>query len=91
MNELTTDINAMQAEIERLQNQVNDLVLAVQGQHLGLEWVSEKQTRDLLQVSSSSLLRLRKAGEIRASKLAGRVFYNISDINKLLNRNARKI
>ena len=81
----------LSTEIKDLKNQIQVLTSKVEGQHLGLEWVSEKQTRDLLQVSSSSLLRLRKAGEIRASKLAGRVFYNISDINKLLNRNARKI
>lgn len=81
----------LSTELKDLKNQIQVLTSKVEGQHLGLEWVSEKQTRDLLQVSSSSLLRLRKAGEIRASKLAGRVFYKISDINKLLNRNARKI
>ena len=77
------------SEINELKNQVQVLVQIVQERHLDLEWLPEPKVIQLLNISKSSLLRLRKSGDLQGSVLAGRVFYKLSDVNKLLNRNTR--
>lgn len=75
-------------ELKELKSQMETLTLLVH-QYSELEWLSEPKLMQLLDVSKSSLLRLRKSGDLKGSTIAGRVFYNLKDVNRLLNRNAR--
>ncbi|MCB9186439.1 MAG: helix-turn-helix domain-containing protein [Flavobacteriales bacterium] len=75
-------------ELKELKNQMETLTLLVH-QYSELEWLSEPKLVQLLNVSKSSLLRLRKSGQLRGSTLGGRVFYNLKDVNKLLQKNSR--
>lgn len=54
------------------------------------EWISEADAQRITGLSASSLLRLRKAGKVRASFLSQRhIFYRIDDIQLLLEKNMK--
>lgn len=51
-------------------------------------WISSSEVRRLLKISQSSLNTLRVKEGLNASKLLGTMYYNINEINKLLEKNA---
>lgn len=51
------------------------------------DWLTDAEARKLLSISRTKLYQLRKDGELPYSKIGGRVYYNLEDINNLLNKN----
>lgn len=51
-------------------------------------WLKNSEVRELLNISSNTVQRLRIAGKLRSSKVGGIHYYRYEDIEKLLNSNA---
>jgi hypothetical protein len=50
-------------------------------------WVDSYEVYTFLKISSRTLQRLRSANAISYSKIRGKVFYKISEVQRLLNEN----
>lgn len=48
------------------------------------KWITSKELREILSISASSLQNLRNSGEIRATKVGGKFYYRLSEIEDLL-------
>ena len=48
-------------------------------------WLKNSEVRQLLNVSSNTIQRLRIAGKLRSTKIGGVHFYRYEDIEKLMN------
>ncbi|MCX2680662.1 helix-turn-helix domain-containing protein [Galbibacter sp. EGI 63066] len=53
-------------------------------------WIRSAQVREILQISSSSLQKLRNNGSIPFTKVDGLIFYNRNHIEQLLLNNINK-
>ena len=51
------------------------------------EWLKSNEVRKLLNISPGTLQNLRINGTLSYTKIGGIMYYNHSDIDKLLNRN----
>jgi len=55
------------------------------------DWITEKEAIRITGLCRSTLLKLRKEGELTSSTLSGKEnFYRLSDIKKLLDLNETK-
>ena len=52
---------------------------------LGKLWLKNAQVRALLNISSNTLQRLRITGKLRSTKVGGIHYYQIEDIERLMN------
>lgn len=51
------------------------------------QWLKSKEVRTLLNISPSTLQNLRVNGTLKYTKIGSIMYYNNTDINKLLNGN----
>ena len=51
-------------------------------------WLRNSEVRELLNISSNTVQRLRIAGKLRSTKIGGIHYYRYEDIEKLLNSEA---
>ena len=51
-------------------------------------WLKNSEVRQLLNISSNTVQRLRIAGKLRSSKVGGVHYYRYEDIEKLLSGDA---
>jgi hypothetical protein len=47
------------------------------------QWITSRELRELLSLSASSLQNLRNSSEIRGTKIGGKYYYKLSDIEDL--------
>lgn len=78
----------LQIELSYLKDLMEQLIEA----HNKIEdWITEKEAIRISGLSRSTLLKLRKEGQLTSSTLSGKQnFYRISDFKKLLDINEQK-
>jgi hypothetical protein len=54
------------------------------------QWLKSNEVRKLLNISPGTLQNLRINGTLTFTKIGGIMYYNYSDIEKVLNGNTRK-
>ena len=78
---LQTELSDIKKLIEQLMEERNKLD----------DWITEKEAIRISGLCRSTLLTLRKQGDLTSSTLSGKQnFYRISDFNKLLETNEQK-
>jgi hypothetical protein len=75
--ELTAKINTIAKFVTTIQNKAEE--------HPEDSWVDSYEVCTFLKISTKTLQRLRAANEISYSKIRGKTFYRISEIQRLLN------
>lgn len=53
------------------------------------EWIDSQQVLQLLNIKKTTLKKWRRSGIIPFSKIGGKVFYSLKEIESLLSRNTR--
>lgn len=48
-------------------------------------WIRSKEVRKMLNISYGTLQNLRISGKLKCTKLGGVIYYNVKDIEALLN------
>ena len=65
-----------------LLNEIKQIIKPGQGQ--SKQWLKSVEVRKLLNISPGTLQNLRINGTLRYSKIGGMMYYNLEDIDKLL-------
>ncbi|MFA7636131.1 MAG: helix-turn-helix domain-containing protein [Monoglobales bacterium] len=55
------------------------------------KWLKSAEVRKLLNISPGTLQTLRINGTLPYTKIGGTMYYNLNDIEKLLNKNKQKV
>ena len=85
ISNLRETLDAIQASIANLNNYLEQLTS--KKENIG-DWISEGEVKKITGLSRSTLLKLRKEGQVSSSTLSGKQnFYRLSDFSKLLNQN----
>lgn len=70
---------------------INDLNEIIQSKPQQVkQWLKSNEVRKLLNISPGTLQNLRINGTLSFTKIGGIIYYNYSDIEKVLNGNTRK-
>lgn len=70
---------------------INDLKEIIQSKPQQVkQWLKSNEVRKLLNISPGTLQNLRINGTLSFTKIGGIIYYNYSDIEKVLNGNTRK-
>ena len=70
---------------------LNDLKQIIQPQTQPVkQWLKSNEVRKLLNISPGTLQNLRINGTLTFTKIGGIMYYNYSDIEKVLNGNTQK-
>ena len=77
--DLTTKINTIAKFVTAMQSKVEEQ--PEEG------WVDSYEVCTFLKISSRTLQRLRSANAINYSQIRGKIFYKISEVQRLLNEN----
>ena len=86
--ETNRKLDSFQASINYLKDLIEQLS---EGQNKLDDWIPEKEAIRISGLCRSTLLRLRKQGDLTSSTLSGKQnFYRLSDFNKLLKINEQK-
>jgi hypothetical protein len=75
------EINKLNQKIENLEKQIHEITKS------SLVWCDSDDVCKLLHVSKRTLNNYRVSGLIPFTKLGGRVYYRITDINEYLTNN----
>jgi hypothetical protein len=76
------DLNEFRSQL------LNDLKEIIQSKpQQTKQWLKSNEVRKLLNISSGTLQNLRTNGTLSYTKIGGIMYYNYSDIDKLLNGN----
>lgn len=51
------------------------------------QWLKSSEVRKLLQISAGTLQNLRVNGTLSFTKIGGTIFYNLDEINKIIQSN----
>lgn len=51
------------------------------------KWLDNMDVQELLHISTRTLQRLRTSGMLKYSKVNGKIYYRLSDINTMLEQN----
>jgi predicted DNA-binding transcriptional regulator AlpA len=51
------------------------------------KWINSKEVMEILQISSSTLQNYRVNGTLPFSKIAGKIYYDMEDIQKIIIEN----
>jgi len=79
-----SDIAQFRAEIlELMQNMFSQV------KPNGKKWLKSNEVQELLNISSSGLQNLRIKNIIPYTKIGGTIYYDVNDINKILEQNKR--
>lgn len=69
---------------------IRDLRVEMMSIHLGDDFIiSEEEAARLLGISSRTLYRMRKAGEVHAGAIAGKPRYSLGQIRRLMRETVR--
>ena len=75
--EVKTNLNAIQAKLDNLQK----------SPALPEHWLSNREVSDLLGVTKRTLQRYRDGGVLPFSHIGGKIYYKVSDLVKVLEKN----
>lgn len=88
INELTEKVEALQASV----NSVAEMLTTMQKDRLTFgDWVPEHEVMTITGLSKATLLKLRNGGKLSSSTISGKqIYYRLSSIKKLLDRNEQE-
>ncbi len=90
MNVITLESEAYQELIDKIDTITQIIESLVPSVNLDEAWISGEEVCSFLHISNRSLQRLRSSGNITYSTLAGKNYYSISEIKRVLeNRKIR--
>jgi hypothetical protein len=72
---------------KQLLNEIKQL-LSPKEAKLVKPWLKNSEVKNLLNISSNTIQRLRIAGKLRSTKVGGVHYYRYEDIERLLNNDA---
>lgn len=76
--------------IQELLLEVKEIKLAITSSFKKSEtdkWLDNTDVQELLHISTRTLQRLRTSGMLKYSKVNGKIYYRLSDINTMLEQN----
>jgi carbamoylphosphate synthase small subunit len=76
--------------IEELLLEVKEIKLAITSSFKKSDtdkWLDNMDVQELLHISTRTLQRLRTSGMLKYSKVNGKIYYRLSDINTMLEQN----
>lgn len=81
-----------QEQLEAIQNDLNEIkALLLEKQSSGRSkterYLSSREAAKLLGIDRRTLIEWRKRGAIKASKISNKVFYKLSEVTALIDRN----
>lgn len=76
-NEVKTNLDAIQAKLDNLQK----------SPALPEHWLSNREVSELLGVTKRTLQRYRDGGVLPFSHIGGKIFYKVSDLVRVLDKN----
>lgn len=65
-------------------------VISSNNNELGKTWLRSKEVKEILGISSSSLVTLRIKGHLAYSKVSGIYYYRLSDVQALLENGTQE-
>ena len=76
------------ADLEQLKTEIKDVIISlIDDKFSKNKWLKSNDVQKMLGVSYSTLKSLRLNGVLPHSKIGGTIYYNYSDIIKVLSRN----
>lgn len=76
------------ADLEQLKSEIKDIIISlIDDKFSKNKWLKSNEVQKMLGVSYSTLKSLRLKGVLPHSKIGGSIYYNYSDIIKVLNEN----
>lgn len=85
---LLEELSRINSKLDRLNNVVMGLP-TTHNTNLG-DWLTEEQAQELLGKRTTSLWGLRKTGQVKFSKIGGRIYYDRQSILDHLKSNSSK-
>lgn len=76
-NEVKTNLDAIQAKLDNIQK----------SPALPEHWLSNREVSELLGVTKRTLQRYRDGGVLPFSHIGGKIFYKVSDLVRVLDKN----
>jgi hypothetical protein len=74
--------------IRELLQEVKAIKDAIRNSNLELiKWFDNTDVKEMLHISSRTLQRLRVTGMLKYSKVNGKIYYRLADINAMLENN----
>ena len=86
MTEIIDLLLALSQEIKDLKTRI-DITRATRVERLKDTWIDNQDVMQMLHISQRTLQTLRSNGTIPFSKIRGKFYYKVSDIEKLLQDN----
>lgn len=86
MTEIIDLLVALSQEVRDLKTRI-ELLNATRVENLKNTWIDNQEVMQMLHISQRTLQTLRSNGTIPYSKIRGKFYYKVSDIEKLLQAN----
>lgn len=86
MIEIIDLLQALSQELKDLKDRI-DMIKATRAERLKDTWIDNQDVMQTLHISQRTLQTLRSNGTIPYSKIRGKFYYKVSDIEKLLQAN----
>lgn len=86
MTEIIDLLVALSQEVRDLKTRI-ELLNATRVENLKNTWIDNQDVMQMLHISQRTLQTLRSNGTIPYSKIRGKFYYKVSDIEKLLQAN----
>jgi len=77
------DLQQLGADLEKAMRKV----LVAPPTPLQKPWLKSHEVRKLLKISHGTLQHLRDSGQLKFSKVGGIIFYEVKDVEEMMNRN----
>jgi hypothetical protein len=76
------------ADLDQFKSEIKDVIISLMGDKFSKnKWLKSNEVQKMLGVSNSTVKNLRLKGLLPHSKIGGIIYYNYSDIIKVLNEN----
>ncbi|QAA81215.1 MULTISPECIES: helix-turn-helix domain-containing protein [Aequorivita] len=86
MIEIIDLLQALSQELKDIKDRI-DIIRATRAERLKDTWIDNQDVMQTLHISQRTLQTLRSNGTIPYSKIRGKFYYKVSDIEKLLQAN----
>lgn len=86
MSEIMTTLDNLVSEVQELKKEINK-VLSNQNFDLKKNWIDNQDVMFALNISKRTLQNMRDAGTLPYSKVNGKIYYKVSDLEDLLEKN----
>ena len=88
MNDILQILNSFHTELKEIKTSLDKITKPVPC-HLAGTWLDGQDVLLLLHISKRSLQKLRDNGKLPYSRISGKFYYKVADIEQLLENNYR--